>query len=49
MQPRVEEQLRKCVIEAVKKVRLPKPNKPGLIAFGSEALFKGARVRALCD
>jgi hypothetical protein len=41
--------VRACVVEAIKKVSFPKPSKPGIIPFGSAAVFTGKPVIGLCD
>lgn len=41
--------LRKCVIQEVRKVHLPKLDKPGIMSFGTAAVFRGKPVRAVCD
>jgi hypothetical protein len=40
---------RKCVVEAARKLKLPKPDKAGILSFGSAAVFAGKPVRPLCD
>lgn len=42
-------ELRACVLEATKTLKLPKPDKPGLITFGMAAVFTGKPVEPLCD
>jgi hypothetical protein len=42
-------ELRACVMEATKKLPLPKPDKPGLVVFGMPAVFTGKPVQPLCD
>lgn len=41
--------LRKCVVEATRKLSLPKPDKPGVLNHGLPAMFIGKPVRPLCD
>jgi hypothetical protein len=41
--------VRKCVVEAARRVKLPKPDRPGMVLFGTAAVFTGKPVQPLCD
>lgn len=40
---------RKCVVEAVRKLSFPAPDKAGFVNFGSAAVLTGKKLQALCD